>query len=117
MTCWRLHAGAEHSAAADPVPIEKKFRLETFVIREAKPTRHKGVRVRLTPPRVHHLSPARDDFRGQVLRGLRQSRKQLPCKFFYDRTGSQLFDRICDLPEYYLTRTELGILQSHVDEM
>jgi len=52
-----------------------------------------------------------------VLRGLRQSRKQLPCKFFYDRIGSQLFDRICELPEYYLTRTELGILQSNVNEM
>lgn len=68
-------------------------------------------------PRLHDFSPARDDFRSQVLRGLGQSRKHLPCKFFYDRRGSELFDRICELPEYYLTRTELGILQEKVAEM
>ena len=89
------------------------------MIRQAKPKRHNGagVGLHLPVPRLHDLSPARDDFRGQVLHGLSQSRKQLPCKFFYDRTGSELFDRICDLPEYYLTRTELGILESHVREM
>ena len=90
------------------------------MIRQATtPARHNGVGVKHASPapRLHDLSPARDDFRGQVLRGLSQSRKQLPCKFFYDRIGSQLFDRICDLPEYYLTRTELSILQSHVGEM
>jgi dimethylhistidine N-methyltransferase len=89
------------------------------VIREAHPARPTISRAGpiASPPRLHDFSPARDDFRGQVLRGLSQSRKQLPCKFFYDRTGSQLFDRICELPEYYLTRTELGILQSHVREM
>lgn len=68
-------------------------------------------------PRLHDLAPHRADFRMQVLRGLRQTRKQLPCKFFYDHRGSQLFDQICELPEYYLTRTELGILEAHVQEM
>ena len=67
--------------------------------------------------RLHDLSPKRDDFRSQVIQGLSQKRKTLPCKFFYDQRGSQLFDRICELPEYYLTRTELQILQSHVGEM
>jgi dimethylhistidine N-methyltransferase len=67
--------------------------------------------------RLHDLSPKRDDFRSQVVHGLSQKRKILPCKFFYDQRGSQLFDRICELPEYYLTRTELQILQSHVPEM
>jgi len=38
-------------------------------------------------------------------------------KYFYDLTGSQLFDRICDLPEYYPTRTELAILRTHAHEM
>ena len=40
---------------------------------------------------------------------LATGRKTLPCKFFYDDRGSHLFDRICDLPEYYPTRTELAI--------
>jgi dimethylhistidine N-methyltransferase len=68
-------------------------------------------------PRLHDFGPARDDFRSQVVRGLGQTRKQLPCKFFYDQRGSQLFDQICELPEYYPTRTELGIMTHHAAEM
>ena len=68
-------------------------------------------------PRLRDLAPARDEFRAQVLRGLGLTRKQLPCKFFYDQRGSQLFDQICGLDEYYLTRTELEILRRHVAEM
>lgn len=66
---------------------------------------------------LDHFAPAPDDFRAQVLYGLRQTRKQLPCKFFYDQRGSQLFDRICELDEYYLTRTELEILRRGAGEM
>jgi dimethylhistidine N-methyltransferase len=68
-------------------------------------------------PRLPHHTTPDDDFRSQVLDGLRRGDKRLPCKFFYDRRGSQLFDRICDLPEYYLTRTELSILRRHAGEM
>lgn len=57
------------------------------------------------------------DFYTEVLFGLRQTPKSLPCKFFYDERGSRLFDQICDLPEYYPTRTEMGIMQAHVAEM
>ncbi len=57
------------------------------------------------------------DFYDEVLSGLRQTPKTLPCKFFYDERGSRLFDQICELPEYYPTRTEMGIMQAHVDEM
>jgi dimethylhistidine N-methyltransferase len=53
----------------------------------------------------------------EVLRGLRQPNKSLPCKYFYDERGSQLFDRICELGEYYLTRTEVAIMREHVGEM
>jgi len=49
----------------------------------------------------------------EVLHGLRASPKQLSSKFFYDATGSALFERICTQPEYYLTRTEIGIMQTH----
>ena len=48
-----------------------------------------------------------------VLRGLRESPKRLSPTWFYDERGSQLFDEICELPEYYITRTETGILQRH----
>ncbi|MBB3178789.1 L-histidine N(alpha)-methyltransferase [Variovorax sp. Sphag1AA] len=46
----------------------------------------------------------------EVAKGLSASPKQLPSKFFYDAEGSRLFEEICRQPEYYLTRTEIGIL-------
>lgn len=49
--------------------------------------------------------------------GLGQLPKRLPTSYLYDERGSALFDAICDLPEYYLTRTELSIMRTHVDEM
>lgn len=52
-----------------------------------------------------------------MLQGLQDARKELPSKYFYDDTGSQLFEQICELDEYYLTRTELGIMQAHIQEM
>ena len=61
--------------------------------------------------RLHDLHPARDDLRGEVLSGLRQPQRTLPCKYFYDAVGSRLFDEICDLDEYYLTRAECSILE------
>jgi dimethylhistidine N-methyltransferase len=56
-------------------------------------------------------------FLADVLRGLRRSTKELPCKYFYDATGSHLFEQICELEEYYLTRTELAIMHKHAGEM
>jgi L-histidine Nalpha-methyltransferase len=49
-------------------------------------------------------------FRADVLAGLAQERKAIPARWFYDRKGSELFEAITALPEYYLTRTEVGIL-------
>ena len=51
------------------------------------------------------------DIRRDVLRGLASHQKSLPSKYFYDAYGSQLFETICSLPEYYQTRTELSILK------
>ena len=48
-----------------------------------------------------------------VLRGLKSTPKQLSPTYFYDERGSELFERICAVPEYYVTRTETGILESH----
>jgi L-histidine Nalpha-methyltransferase len=56
-------------------------------------------------------------FREDVLRGLRKSAKELPCKYFYDDAGSRLFERICELPEYYLMRAELAIMNRHVGDI
>src|SRR6185312_2898499 len=53
----------------------------------------------------------------EVLAGLRSTPKRLSPAYLYDRRGSQLFEAICDLPEYYLTRTETGILARHAVEM
>ena len=56
-------------------------------------------------------------FLADALAGLRLSQKELPCKYFYDEAGSKLFDLICELPEYYPTRTELEITRRHASEM
>ena len=56
-------------------------------------------------------------FLKDVLAGLSQPKKELNCKYFYDERGSDLFDQICQLDEYYLTRTEQMIMDRHVDEM
>ncbi len=66
---------------------------------------------------MYDLAPSTEDFLSDVIRGLSMPRKQLPCKYLYDEAGSRLFDRICELPEYYPTRTELAILNRHVAEM
>ncbi len=52
-----------------------------------------------------------------VLDGLTRPFKELPPKHFYDARGSELFERICDLPEYYPTRTEKQILERNVEEI
>jgi L-histidine Nalpha-methyltransferase len=59
----------------------------------------------------HDLAPGEESFRDAVLAGLGSEPKTLPCKFFYDARGSALFEQICNVPEYYLTRTEIGILE------
>src|SRR3954470_24726812 len=62
-------------------------------------------------------SSSRPKFQADVLAGLSQTPKRLPCKYFYDQRGSMLFDAICDQPEYYLTRTEQRIMWQHSREM
>ena len=61
----------------------------------------------------HDLAPSEESFRDAVLAGLGRARKTLPCKFFYDAMGSALFEQICEVPEYYLTRTEIRILEEY----
>jgi L-histidine N-alpha-methyltransferase len=68
--------------------------------------------------RIHRLtSAAADDFAADVRAGLTAPRKHLPPKYFYDDLGSRLFDAICLLPEYYLTRAEAQIFERHAAEI
>ncbi|WP_043821054.1 L-histidine N(alpha)-methyltransferase, partial [Rubrivivax gelatinosus] len=54
------------------------------------------------------------NFHEDFVAGLRERR--IAPKWFYDAEGSRLFERICELPEYYPTRTELALLDRHADE-
>ncbi|HET9834830.1 MAG TPA: L-histidine N(alpha)-methyltransferase [Rhodanobacteraceae bacterium] len=67
--------------------------------------------------RLHDRQPVADRMREDVLHGLRHQPKRLPSKYFYDARGSELFERICEQPEYYLTRVELAILRAHIGEI
>ena len=58
-----------------------------------------------------------DAFALAVRSGLTSEPRTLPCRYFYDEEGSRLFEQICDLPEYYLTRTEDALLRDHADAM
>ena len=61
--------------------------------------------------------PATSDLLSDVIAGLSSDPRALPCKYFYDERGAALFQKICELPEYYVTRTELDILSRHHAEI
>lgn len=68
-------------------------------------------------PNVVVATPPHDELTRDVIAGLRKSPKELSPVWFYDEFGSCLFDSICELPEYYVTRTELGIMQTCASEI
>lgn len=72
-----------------------------------------GRRVRLTTRPTHHA----EAFAADVRQGLSATPKVLSCQHLYDARGSALFERICELPEYYLTRAEREILSERVGEL
>jgi len=76
------------------------------------PSRHERFTL-LGLPAESRLAKFADD----VGKGLTATPKQLPCCYFYDRLGSLLFEAICEVPEYYLTRAETAILQTHAEEI
>jgi L-histidine Nalpha-methyltransferase len=65
----------------------------------------------------YDLSRKQESFADAVTAGLSAHPKSIPSRFLYDARGSALFDRICELPEYYLTRTEMRILADHASDM
>jgi dimethylhistidine N-methyltransferase len=58
-----------------------------------------------------------EEFMLDVRNGLARTPKRIPSKYFYDARGSELFEQICEQPEYYLTRTELEVLKQNADDM
>lgn len=68
-------------------------------------------------PALIDIAPDREEFLADVVSGLLASPKTLPSKYLYDERGSHLFDEICNLDEYYLTRTELQIMEQYAGEM
>ena len=65
----------------------------------------------------YDFKPRLESFLAEVLIGLRKPQKELPSKYFYDERGSQLFERICELKEYYITGIEASIMRSHIEEI
>jgi dimethylhistidine N-methyltransferase len=63
------------------------------------------------------VPPATSDLLSDVIAGLSAAPRTLPCKYFYDERGAALFQKICELPEYYITRTEIDILDRHRAEI
>lgn len=68
-------------------------------------------------PSLLDLEPSRLVFLRDVVKGLQSEDRYLPSQYLYDQAGSELFDRICELDEYYVTRTELAIMRQWIDEM
>lgn len=66
---------------------------------------------------VIDVRPDTDSLQAEILRGLQQPVKTLPTKLLYDQRGSELFDEITELDEYYPTRTETAIMQRYIDEI
>src|ERR1700756_5735484 len=65
----------------------------------------------------HDHAAEEESFLDALLVGLSRPAKALPCRFLYDERGSALFEQICELPEYYLTRTEMAILAEDAAEI
>jgi dimethylhistidine N-methyltransferase len=66
---------------------------------------------------IHDLHPATGGFLDEVVAGLARPQKELPPKYFYDARGCALFEAICELPEYYLTRAETALMRSRSSDM
>ena len=66
---------------------------------------------------LHQHAPLHDNFREDVRAGLTAARKSIPPQYFYDSLGSALFTAICELPEYYVTRAEVEILQTRMHDI
>jgi dimethylhistidine N-methyltransferase len=67
--------------------------------------------------RLIDAAPEQESFAAAAAAGLSRTPKAIPCRFLYDEAGSKLFEEICELPEYYLTRAEREILVAQADRI
>jgi len=72
---------------------------------------------RQATPLLIDYFPPRAEMQSEILAGLAQPQKEISPKYFYDARGSQLFEDITQLPEYYLTRTEKSIMEASIGEI
>ena len=66
---------------------------------------------------IDSATPPAEDLGQAVAEGLGRKSRSLPCRFLYDEEGSRLFERICEVPEYYVPRAELEIFETHAAEL
>jgi dimethylhistidine N-methyltransferase len=76
-----------------------------------------GVRLAWDADPKVKAAPRRGSFASDVIEGMSRPQKQIAAKYFYDAEGSRLFEEICDLPEYYPTRTEAALLRASAADM
>lgn len=67
--------------------------------------------------RLKKFETERENLLEEILEGLNKTQKELPSKLFYDQKGSSLFDEICELEEYYPTRTETSIMNENIEDI
>lgn len=67
--------------------------------------------------RIVDLHPKQEEFLDEVLRGLTKTPKELPTKYLYDERGSDLYEKICSLEEYYIPRIEIRIMKDNIREI
>jgi len=67
--------------------------------------------------RLNKFEPEKENLLEEILEGFNKPQKELPSKLFYDEKGSALFDEICELDEYYLTRTETAIMTENIEDI
>ena len=75
------------------------------------------VKIRVLTDESSEASCENDDFAQDVMEGLSKESKAIPCKYFYDKSGGELFRKITELTEYYLTDCEFEILHKYKDEI
>lgn len=91
--------------------------MSIFKTASGKVAEKHSIETRLQIEDLLSLSQNKQNDGSDVISGLTQNPKSLPPRYFYDDRGSQLFEQICELPEYYLTRTETAILQQCASEI
>jgi dimethylhistidine N-methyltransferase len=103
---------------AGPQPRQHESRIRPSAVRRENPYEEARLKGRHASRfAFHDLRPDSGTFLGDVVAGLTRAPKELPPKYFYDSRGCALFDAICELPEYYPTRTEIGTMRARRAEI